>query len=160
MTVVLLPSLRIALRLPAVRSAVVLMVASPAFVAWGGRETQAPVRLRVAGMLLAAGLAMVWDDRCAVVTAATPVGLPAVRRGRAAVVLGLLVPAWLLSCAAVDGQPVAFAAVTFQTSALAAVLLALVGWFARDREGEPVLALPVPALLLAVAAFSQQVSWS
>lgn len=117
--------------------------------------TEAPLRLRVAGMVLAAGLAMVWDDRCAVVTAATPVGLPAVRRGRLAVVLALLALAWLLSRAAVGGQRIAFAAITFQTVAMAAVLLALVGWFARGRDDEPLLALPVPALLLTGAIIGQ-----
>ena len=155
MRVVLLPPPRVALRLPAVRSAVLLAVLGPALVAWGGIDEQAIVRLRYTGLLLAGALAMVWDDRCAVVTAPTPVGVPAVRRGRAVVVLCLLGLAWLLSCAVVSGQRVPYAALTLQTSAVAVLLLAVVGWLARDREGEQLAALPAPALLLTMALLSR-----
>lgn len=146
MTLVLLPPWRVASRSPAVRLAVVLVLSCPLYVAWLGKADAAPTRLRVVGFLLGVALAMVWDDRCAVVTAPTPVGLPAVRRGRAAVVLALLASAWVLSAFAAGGGD-HLAAITLQSAAVAALLTAVVGWLARDRAGEPVAALPVPVLL-------------
>ena len=140
-----LPSLRMAVRTPAVRTAAVLVVAAPVYVAWLGKDSAAPTRLRVVGFVLGAVLAMAWEDRGAAVTAATPVGLPAVRHGRAAVVLLLLGSAWVLS-ALVSGGGSHLLAVTLQSGTVAVLLVAIVGWLARDREGESVAALPVPVL--------------
>jgi hypothetical protein len=154
-TVVLLPTPRVAVRQPAVRAALVLVVAGPAMVAWGGPDGQAAVRLRVVGLVLGAALAMVWDDRCAVVTAATPVGVPAVRRGCLLVVLALLCLGFGLSCLVVRPAPVPYGAVVLQTAGAAAVLLALVGWLARDRPGEQVAALPFPLLLVGLGVVSR-----
>lgn len=155
MTGVLLPPAGAALRLPAVRAALVLLVVAPSFVAWWPTGP-AGAHLRVAGMVLAAAVALAWEDRCAVLTAATPTGLPAVRRGRAVVVCGLLGLAWLLCCLAAeltaDEAAVPYAAVSLQSAAVAATVVAVIAAWARGREGEPVLALPGPVLLLVLAA--------
>ncbi len=146
----MLPPVRVAVRLPAVRTAAALVVIAPAVVAWVGEAGQEPARLRVVGMLLAAAAAMVWDDRSASLTAPTPVGLPAVRHGRALVVVTLLLVAWCLACLAARGHDVPYGPVSLQSGVLAVLLVALVGWLSRDREGEQLLALPVPVLLVLV----------
>ena len=151
----MLPPVRVALRLPAVRMAAVLVVAAPLIVRWLGEADQRPVRLRLVGVLLAAGAAMVWDDRCAVLTSPTPVGLPAVRRGRALLVLALLLLAWGLSCLAATGHHVPWKVVSVQTGVLAVLIVGLVGWFGRDREGDQLLTLPMPVTLLTVALVSR-----
>ena len=104
---------------------------------------------------MAAGVALLWDDRCAVLTEPTPVGLPAVRRGRALVLVALLLSAWGLSCLAARDYSLPWRALNLQTAGMALVVAAVVGWWARDRRGEPLLALPVPVLLLTVAAMSR-----
>jgi hypothetical protein len=45
------------------------------------------------------------------------------------------------------------AALSLQTVAVATVLLAVAGWFGRD--GDPVLVVPLPALLLTLAVLSR-----
>ena len=151
----MLPPLRVAVRLPAVRTAAALVVIAPVIVLWVGESGQQAVRLRVVGMLLAAAAAMVWDDRSALLTAPTPVGLPAVRHGRALVVAVLLLAAWGLACLAARGNDVPYGAVSLQSGVVAVLLVALVGWLSRDREGEQLLALPVPLLLVVVVALSR-----
>lgn len=151
----MLPPLRVALHLPALRLAAVLVVGAPAVVAWLGPANQTPARLRVVGMLLAAAMALVWDDRCAVLTAPTPVGLPAVRHGRAILLLAMLLSAWGLSCLAARDHDIAWRAVNLQSAGMAVLILAVVGWYVRGREGEQQLALPMPVLLLTVAAMSR-----
>lgn len=151
----MLPPVRVALHLPAVRTAAVLVVLAPVIVAWVGEDGQQPGRLRVVGMLLAAAAAMAWDDRCAILTAPTPVGLPAVRHGRALVVFGLLMLAWGLSCLAASGHDVPYTLVSVQSGVMAVLLVGVVGWLGRDRDGEQLLALPVPVLLVTVVAMSR-----
>ena len=150
MSAVQLPSPRQALRHPSVRAALLLVVAGPVWVAWLGERADAPVRLRVLGLGLAVAAAFVWDDRVHSLTAPTPVGLPAVRRGRALVVAPLLVLAFVLGVCAVPSE-VSFPVrpVALQTCAIAALLLAVVGWVGRD--GDAVLAVPVPAVMVLVA---------
>jgi hypothetical protein len=116
-----------------------------------GEAEEAPVRVRVLCLALVVVAAYAWDDRVHTLTVPTPVGLPAVRRGRAVVVAALLSLAFLLGVLAVPaGAEVPVRALALQTVALAAVLLAVVGWAGRD--GEPVLALPLPALMLILFA--------
>jgi hypothetical protein len=146
-TVLQVPPLRTALRHPAVRVALVLLVIGPVWVAWLGKADDAPVRLRVLGLAVVMAAALAWDDRVHAVTASTPVGLPAVRRGRAALVLAALAGSFGLGCLAVPaGVQVPVGALVLQTSALIALLLAVIAWAGRD--GDPVLALPAPALLV------------
>lgn len=151
------PTARVLLRQPAVRAAAVVAVAGPAYVAWGGARADAPLRLRVVALAIAVVLAMVWDDRTAPVVAATPVGLPAVLRGRAAVLVALVTTGWVVSAAVVawrtDGAPVGGLAV--EAVGLAAVLVAVVGVLVRGRLGEPVLGYPVPLLLGLLALASR-----
>lgn len=152
MTAVLLPPPRVAARHPAVRAAVLLLLAGPPSVAWWGEPESGPLRLRVLGLLLAAVVALAWDDRAHLLTASTPVGLPAVRRGRVLAVGGLAAAAFAVGCAVVPREaPVA--ALALQSGALSALLLAVVGWFGRD--GDPVLALPLPALLISLLVLSR-----
>lgn len=154
-TPVMLPPVKVALQLPAVRMAALLVVVAPVIVRWVGEAGQEPVRLRVVGMLLAAAAAMVWDDRCAVLTAPTPVGLPAVRRGRALLVLTLLVVAWGFSCLAASGHDTPYAVISLHSGATAVLLIAVVGWLSRDRDGEQLLALPIPVLLMTIVVMTQ-----
>ncbi len=151
----MLPPVRVAVRLPAVRTAAALVVIAPVIVAWAGRSGEEPTRLRVVGMLLAAAAAMVWDDRSAVLTTPTPVGLPAVRHGRALVVVTLLLIAWGLGCLAARGHDVPYGAVSLQSGVVAVLLVSLVGWLSRDREGEQLLALPVPVLLVVIVVMTR-----
>ena len=152
MTAVLLPPPQVAARHPAVRVAVLLLLAGPPAVAWWGDPESGPLRLRVLGLLLAAVVALAWDDRAHLLTASTPVGLPAVRRGRVLVVAGLGAAAFAAGCVVVPREaPVA--ALSLQSGALAALLLAVVGWFGRD--GDPVLVVPAPALLLSLLVVSR-----
>lgn len=147
MTVALLPSPRIALRHPSLRAAIVLLVLGPPWVAWLGTAADAPIRFRVLTCAIAVVAAFVWDDRIHALTASTPTGLPAVRRGRALVVGLLLVVTYVLGWLAVPpGMHVPVAALVLQTGALVVVLAAVVGWIGRD--GEPILALPVPVVLI------------
>jgi len=144
-----LPPPRVALRHAAVRSALLLVLAGPAWVAWAGKAADAPVRLRLLALALAVVAALAWDDRVHGLTAATPVGLPAVRRGRALVVGCLLLLTYALGLRAVpEGTDVPAAAVLLQACGLAALLLALVAWLGRD--GDVVLAVPLPAAMLLV----------
>lgn len=154
MRLVQLPPLRPGLRHPAVRAALLLLLIGPPWVAWLGKADDAPIRVRVLGLAVVVAAAQARDDRVHALTESTPVGLPAVRRGRAALVLAVLAVAFGLGCLAVpDGVPVPVGALVLQTAALVALLMALVGWFGRD--GEPVLVLPVPALLISLLALSQ-----
>ena len=152
MTAVLLPRPTLAMRHPAVRAVLVLLLAGPATVAWWGKDTDAPLRLRLLGFLLAAVVALSWDDRAHVLTASTPVGIRAVRRGRALVVTTGAVLAFGLGWLAVPGH-VAGRAIALQAATVAVVLLVVVGWFGRD--GEPVLVLPFPSLLLTLAVLNR-----
>lgn len=157
MTGCLLPPWRVVRSLPGVRIAAVLTVVGPVVVGWAGGESGTGVRLLLAGLAAAVALALVWDDRCAPLTAATPVGLPAVRVGRGAVVLAVLVAGWGTSAVVADraapGAPVLSIAVP--VLATAALLVAAVGLIARGRDGEPVGAYPVPVLLLALLLLSR-----
>lgn len=152
MTTVFLPRPRPALRHPAVRTVLVLLVAGAPVIAWAGTDADAPLRLRVLGFLLSAAVALSWDDRSYPLTASTPVGVPAVRRGRAAVVTALAVLAFGLGWCAVPGEATGLP-IALQSASVAVVLLVVVGWFGRD--GEPVLVIPFPALLLTLAVLSR-----
>lgn len=154
MTVLQLPPPRTALRHPALRTALVVLLVGPPWVAWLGRPDDAPVRLRVLGLGVVVAASLAWDDRVHALTASTPVGLPAVRRGRIALVLAVLAVAFALGCLAVPrGVPFPAAALVLQTGALLALLMALVGFFGRG--GDPVLVLPAPALLLTLIVLNR-----
>jgi hypothetical protein len=145
-----LPPPRAALRHPSVRALVALVLVGPVWVAWLGKDEEGVVRLRVLGMALVVAAAMSWDDRVHALTAAAPVGLPAVRRGRVLVAGVLAVVGFGAGCLVVPGtEAVHVGAVALQSVALGALLLAVVAWFGRD--GEPVLVIPLPALLLSLA---------
>ncbi len=152
MTGVQLPPWRVAASLPGLRIAVLLAAGGPVFVARAGDESEAGLRLLLAGLAAAVALALVWDDRCAPLTAATPAGLPAVRAGRGAVLLCALAAGWgacaLAAERAAADTPVT--AIAVPVLALTALLLAATGLVARGRDGEPVGAYPVPVLLLVV----------
>lgn len=148
----LLPGPRLALRHPAVRTVLLLLVSGAPFVAWWGKDPDAPIRLRVLGFLLAVAVALSWDDRACVLTASTPVGLPAVRRGRLSVVTTIAVLAYCFGWLAVPGQATGLA-IGLQSASVAVVLLVVVGWFGRD--GDPVLVIPFPALLITLAVLNK-----
>jgi hypothetical protein len=151
--VVLLPRPVLAVRHPAVRAVLVVLVLGPVAVAWWGEDSTAPLRLRALGFLLAAVCALAWDDRSHALTAASPVGLPAVRRGRLLVVLVLSGFAFVAALLAVpDEVDVPLAAALLQSLAMMALLLAVVG--AVGRDGDPVLVLPFPALLVSLLVLS------
>ncbi len=143
------PELPVLLRQASVRATALLAVVAPIYVAWGGRTVDAPLRLRVVSLATAVVLAMVWEDRSAPVVAATPVGLPAVLRGRAVVLIALATFGWVLSsvllAVRVDGAPIA--ELTLEAAGTAALLVAVVGVLARGRLGESVTGYPVPLLL-------------
>lgn len=144
-----LPPARIALRHPALRTALLLLLAGPLFVSGPGRDADAPMRLRALGLGLVVAAALAWDDRVHALTAATPVGLPAVRRGRLALVAVPITVTFALGCQALpQGVSVPVAALALQLAALTALVLAVVAWFGRD--GDPVLALATPAVLVTV----------
>lgn len=150
MTLLQPPPWRVALRHPSVRAALLLALLAPVWVGLVGRDADAGVRLRVLGFVLAAVAALSWDDRGHGLCACTPVGLPAVRRGRGLVVLALLVVAFVLGRLAVPGgADLSVTAVVLQSGAMTGLLLALAAWFGRD--GEPVLVVPLPALLVSLA---------
>lgn len=157
MTGLALPPWRVAWSLPGLRGAALLGVAGPVFVVWAGKESDTGLRLLLAGLAAGAALALVWDDRCAPLAAATPVGLPSVRTGRGAVLLAALTVSWgacaLAAERAVPTTPVA--AIAVPVLAVAALLVAAVGLIARGREGEPVGAYPVPVLLFVVVLLSR-----
>jgi len=146
---VLAPPLRLAVRLPAVRVALACVPLVPAAVAWAGADHDAGLRLRLAGAGVAVLLTLAWDDRSATMTAPTPVGLPAVQRGRAILLVTLLAGAWLLAAAAAvqtsDAVPVG--PLGLEALAVSALLLAAAGGLARGRDGESVAAYAVPGLL-------------
>ena len=148
-----LPPYRLALRHPAVRAALLLVLVGPVFVRWLGKEEAAPVRLRILGLAVAVVAAYTWDDRVHGLTAPTPVGVPAVRRGRALVVALLLALAMASGLVALPDGPSPVGAVLLQSGALAVLLSALSGWFGRD--GESVLVLPLPALALVLGVLHQ-----
>lgn len=149
MSAVLAPPRRLAVRLPAVRAALACVLLLPAAVAWAGADHNAGLRLRLAGAGVAVLLTLAWDDRSATLTAATPVGLPAVQRGRAMLLVTLLAGAWLLAAAAAvrstDVVPVG--PLGLEALAVSTLLLAAAGALARGREGESVAAYAVPGLL-------------
>ncbi len=150
MTALQFPPVRLALRHPAVRAALLLLLAGPPWVAWLGKEADAPIRLRLLGLAIVGAAALAWDDRVHALTASTPVGLPAVRRGRVVVVGVLLTAAFGLGLLAVpEGVAPPTEALVLQTCALTALLYAVVAWVGRD--GSSVLAVPLPALLLSLA---------
>jgi hypothetical protein len=146
MSLVQLPPTRLALRLPSVRAALALLLVGPVFVGWLGKDADAPVRVRVLGLAVVVVAAYAWDDRVHALTTASPVGLPAVRRGRALVVGLLLAGSFGLGVAAVPShQHVPARALVLQTCALALLMLTVVG--AVGRYGDPVLTLPIPVLI-------------
>lgn len=143
--------------LPGLRLAVLMAVAGPLVVVHAGKESDTALRLLLVGLATAVAIALVWDDRCAPVTAATPVGLPAVRRGRGLVLSAALVAGWGV-CAwaadrAVPDLPVTAMAVL--VLGLAVATLAVTGVLARGRDGEPVGTYPVPVLLVLLLLLSR-----
>jgi len=135
----------------------------PGFVLAVGKDIDAPLRLRMVGLLLAALFALVWDDRTAPLAAATPVGLPAVQRARLLVLLAVVSAAWTLAClaAAAESTDVRVWSATVEIGAVAALLTAVVGGLARERPGESLAAYPVPLLLvLLVLAFRVPEQWA
>lgn len=149
-----MPPWRAALLHPTVRVSLVLLVAGPVWVGVLGDDADAGTRLRVLGFVLAAAGALGWDDRGHALTASTPVGLPAVRRGRVLLCWTVLAAAFVLAWLAVPGSTsVPVGAVVLQSIALGALVLALVAWF--GREGDPVLAVPLPALLLSLLVLAK-----
>lgn len=157
MTAVLVPRPYVAVRLPSVRAGLLLMVALPVLVAWGGADDDAVVRLRLAGAVVALVLALVWDDRAAALTASTPAGLPAVQRGRALVLVVVLATGWSLAAAAAvrTTGAVPVGPLALEAGGLSVLLCAVVGVLVRGRTGEPVGAYPVLGLLGLVAAQSR-----
>lgn len=157
MTGFLPPPWRVAASLPGLRAAVLLAVLGPVLVVWAGRESDTGGRLLLSGLAAGVALSLVWDDRCAPLTAATPAGLPPVRVGRTAVLLAALGAGWgacaLAADRAVPSTPVA--AIAVPVVAMAALLVAAVGLLARGRDGEPVGAYPVPVLVLVLALLSR-----
>jgi hypothetical protein len=150
MSLLQLPPPRVALRHPSVRLALALLVVGPVWVAWLGKDADAAIRLRVLGVALGVALATSWDDRVHALSAASPVGLPAVRRGRALLVLALVTAAFALGFVGLPEGLIAHpAALALQSAALGALLVAVVAWFGRD--GEPVLVVPLPAALVSLA---------
>jgi hypothetical protein len=128
----------------------VLLALGPAFVAWWGKDGDAPVRLRVLGLAVVVVASWAWDDRVHALTAASPVGLPAVRRGRAVVVGVLLLLAFASGVVAVPaGVEVPVRALALQTVGLVLLQLTVIG--AAGRYGDPVLTLSMPVLLLWLA---------
>jgi len=121
----------------------------PAAVAWAGADDDAGLRLRLVGAGVAVLLTMAWDDKSMTTTAPTPVGLPAVQRGRIVLLVTLLAGAWLLAAAAAvrttDVVPVG--PLGLEALAVSTLLLAGAGALARGREGESVAAYSVPGLL-------------
>lgn len=157
MTALLRPTRRVAVGLPGLRLAALVAAAGPLAVVHAGKESDTALRLLLVGLAAAVALSLVWDDRCAPVTAATPVGLPAVRRGRGLVLSAALVAGWA-TCAwaadrAVPDLPVTAMAVP--VLGMAAVLLAATGLLARGRDGEPVGTYPVPVLLVLLLLMSR-----
>lgn len=157
MTVVQAPPPRLAVRLPAVRVALACVLLMPAAVAWWGADHDAGLRLRVAGAAVALLLTLTWDDRIATMTAATPVGLPAVQRGRLTLVVALLAGAWSLAAAAAvhTTSGVLVGPLAVEAVALSALLLAGAGALARGRDGESVAAYSVAGLLALVVLQSR-----
>jgi hypothetical protein len=147
---------------PALAVATVALV-GPAFVLFVGKDTDAPIRLRLVGLTLAVLLALVWEDRTATLAAATPVGLPAVQRGRLLLLVVASSWAWALAClAATQRAPDVWVwSATVEIGAVAALLTAVVGAVARERPGESLAAYPVPLLLvLLVVAFRLPDRWA
>lgn len=144
-------------RVIALRMAVGLAIVAPVFVAWGGRASDAEIRLRLVGLATAVVLAALWEERCAALTSATPVGLPAVLRGRGLLLVTVLVAGWLGSAAVVASRPgpshVAGHAV--EAAGLAAVVLAVVGLLSYRRDGESIAAYPIPVVLVVLLLASR-----
>jgi len=137
--------------------------AGPAFVRWEGKADAAPIRLRLVGLVVAALFALVWEDRTAQLVAATPVGLPALQRGRLVVLLLVVCVAWTLACSAatVATTDARVWSATVEVAAVAALLTAIVGALARGRLGESLAAYPVPLLLVLLAlAFRVPQRWA
>lgn len=148
-----LPALRYAWRTrPVVATAAVALAATP-FVRWVGNADGAPIRLRLVGLLLAALLALVWEDGTAPLAAASPVGLPALQRARLGLLLLVACVAWALACwaATVATSDARVWSATVEVAAVAALLTAVVGALARERLGESLTAYPVPLLLVLLA---------
>ena len=158
-----LPATRYAWRTwPVAVSAAALML-GPGFVLVVGKDGDAPLRLRMVGLLLAAVVALVWEDRTAPVAAATPLGLPALQRARLLVLLAVVCVGWALTCVAAStvSADVRVWSATVEVGAVAALLTAIVGGLARERPGESLAAYPVPLLLvLLVLAFRVPERWA
>lgn len=157
MTALQWPTRRVVLSLPGLRLAVLVAFAGPLVVVHAGKESDTALRLLLVGLATAVAIALVWDDRCAPVTAATPVGLPAVRRGRGLALSAALVAGWAGSAWAADRAvpelPVTAMGIPVLT--LAVVLLAVIGLLTRGRDGEPVGTYPVPVLLVLLLLLSR-----
>jgi hypothetical protein len=137
--------------------AVAVVLLGPPFVVAAGNDGDAPLRLRLVGLLLAVLVALVWDDPAGQVVAATPVGLPAVHRIRLLVLLVPVTAGWALACvAASTQQPETLVwSATVEISGVAVLLTAVVGMLSRDRLGESIAAYPVPVLVVGLALMTR-----
>ena len=157
MTGMLLPPWQVAARLPGAWLAVLLASGGPVFVVGAGKDSDTGLRLLLVGLATGVGLALIWDDRCAPLTAATPTGLPSVRAGRGATLLVALAGGWGACALAADraAPDTPVLAIAVPVLAMAVLLLASVGLIAHGREGELVGACSVPVLLLVVGLLSR-----
>lgn len=149
MTSVLIPPVVVSARLRPVRLALAATLVLPMYVVWGGADAHVELRLRLAGAAVAVMLGLVWDDISAPLTGSTPMGLPAVQRGRVVLVAALLAVAWssaaLAAVHTTDGVPIGPSAL--EAIGLSLVVCAATGALARGRSGESVTAFPALLLL-------------
>lgn len=145
-----LPALRYTWRTRPVLATGAVALLGTAFIVWAGEDAEAPLRLRLVGLVLASLLALVWEDATAPVAAATPVGLPALQRERLITLLLAVSAAWTSACLATAATvaDARLVAATVEVAALAALLTGLVGLLARGRLGESLAAYPIPLLLV------------
>lgn len=158
----LLSTLRHTWRSRPVLAAGAVALLGPAYIVWTGQDADAPLRLRVVGLALAVVFALVWEDRTAPLAAATPVGLPALQRGRLLTLLTVVSVAWALACLATAQitQDAGLGAATVEVAAIAAVLTGIVGLLGRGRLGESLSAYPIPLLLVVlVLVFRVPARW-
>lgn len=158
-----LPASRYAWRTRPVAVSAAVGLLGPVFVLAVGKDTEAPLRLRIVGLLLAAVVALVWEDRTAQVAAATPVGLPALQRARLMALLGVVSAGWTVTCLAAStaSSDLRVWSATVEVGAVGALLTAVVGGLARERPGESLAAYPMPLLLvLLVVVFRVPERWA
>lgn len=149
MTAILIPPFPVSARLRPVRLALAATLVLPMYVAWGGADADAALRLRLVGAAVAVMLGLVWDDISAPLTGSTPTGLPAVQRGRVVLVAALLAIAWssaaLAAVHTADRVPLGSSAL--EAVGLSVLMCAATGALARGRPGESVAAYPALLLL-------------